>query len=262
MVRGDAVRLTQVISNLINNAGKYTKVGGRIELRVERDGAEAVVTVSDNGVGIPGDMLEQVFDPFMQVASAREHAHGGLGIGLTLVKRIVEMHGGSVRASSDGEGRGSVFVLRLPALPGRGAEARAARGVVSERGARPPIARRILVVDDNVDAAESLRRALALRLHDVDVVHDGVAAVEAAGRLAPDVVLLDIDLPRMDGLEVARQLRARWIPDGSRRPLLVATTGLGRDVDRERTRQAGFDHHLVKPIDLASLESLLASRPS
>ena len=219
--------------------------------------------MTDNGVGIPADMLEQVFDPFMQVASAREHAHGGLGIGLTLVKRIVEMHGGSVRASSDGEGRGSEFVVRLPALPGRGAEARAAAGAARRSaGARPPLARRILVVDDNVDAAESLRRALALRRHDVDVVHDGVAAVEAAGRLAPDVVLLDIDLPRLDGLEVARQLRARWIPDGGRRPLLVATTGLGRDVDRERTRQAGFDHHLVKPIDLASLESLLASRPS
>jgi len=273
VVRGDAIRLTQVISNLLNNACKYTNAQGRIDLTVARDGAEAVVTVTDSGVGIPADMIDRVFDPFMQVASTREQAHGGLGIGLTLVKRIIDMHGGSVRATSDGEGRGSAFVVRLPALAARSVTtrsgvgrratdrsvaARSQSGVTSER-----VARRILVVDDNVDAAESLRRALALQRHEVvDVVHDGRAAVEAAERLAPDVVLLDIDLPELDGLEVARQLRARWIPNGGQRPLLVATTGLGRDVDRERTKQAGFDHHLVKPIDLTSLESLLAARPS
>jgi len=274
VVRGDAIRLTQVISNLLNNACKYTNTEGRIELSVARQGGEAVVVVTDSGVGIPPDMIDRVFDPFMQVASTREQAHGGLGIGLTLVKRIVDMHGGSVRATSDGEGRGSAFVVRLPALAdrtglGRRATdrmvaARSDAGVASERHApRAPVARRILVVDDNVDAAESLRRALALQRHEVvDVVHDGRAAVEAAERLAPDVVLLDIDLPELDGLEVARQLRARWIPNGGQRPLLVATTGLGRDVDRERTKQAGFDHHLVKPIDLRSLESLLAARPS
>ena len=273
VVRGDAIRLTQVISNLLNNACKYTNAEGRIELSVARQGAEAVVVVTDSGVGIPPDMIDRVFDPFMQVASTREQAHGGLGIGLTLVKRIVDMHGGSVRATSDGEGRGSAFVVRLPALADRAGlgrratdrmvAARSDAGLASERHApRAPVARRILVVDDNVDAAESLRRALAMQRHDVDVVHDGVAAVEAAERLDPDVVLLDIDLPRLDGLEVARQLRARWIPNRGRRPLLVATTGLGRDVDRERTRQAGFDHHLVKPIDLRSLESLLAARPS
>ena len=262
VVRGDAIRLTQVIANLLNNACKYTNAPGRIDLRVTRDGADAVVSVTDNGVGIPGDMIERVFDPFMQVASTREQAHGGLGIGLTLVKRIVELHGGSVRATSDGDGRGSAFVVRLPALAQLSVAAHSDAGTASARDAGTPIARRILVVDDNVDAAESLRRALALQRHDVDVVHDGLAAVEAAERLEPDVVLLDIDLPRLDGLEVARQLRARWIPDRGRRPLLVATTGLGRDVDRERTRQAGFDHHLVKPIDLTSLQSLLATRPS
>ncbi len=262
VVRGDAIRLTQVIANLLNNACKYTIAPGRIDLRVAREGADAVVTVIDNGVGIPPDMIERVFDPFMQVASTREQAHGGLGIGLTLVKRIVEMHGGSVRATSDGEGRGSAFVVRLPALAQLSVAVHSDAGAASARDAGTPVARRILVVDDNVDAAESLRRALALQRHDVDVVHDGLAAVEAAERLEPDVVLLDIDLPRLDGLEVARQLRARWIPDRGRRPLLVATTGLGRDVDRERTRQAGFDHHLVKPIDLTSLESLLATRPS
>jgi signal transduction histidine kinase/ActR/RegA family two-component response regulator len=259
-VRGDGVRLTQVISNLLNNASKYTKPGGRVIVRVERDGPDAVVVVTDNGVGIPADMIEHVFDPFTQVASAREHAHGGLGIGLTLVKGIVEMHGGSVRATSAGEGRGSEFVVRLPALSDE--EALKASGRHAAPLHRTLVARRILVVDDNVDAAESLRRALALRRHAVDVVHDGLAAVEAAQRLEPDVVLLDIDLPQLDGLEVARRLRARWAPgDGGRRPLLVATTGLGRDVDRERTRQAGFDHHLVKPIDLGSLESLMAAAP-
>jgi signal transduction histidine kinase/CheY-like chemotaxis protein len=268
-VRGDAVRLTQVIANLLNNAGKYTDSGGRVSLRVERAGSAAVVTVADSGIGIPPDMLAHVFDLFAQVENARERAQGGLGIGLTLVKRIVEMHGGSVRAASAGPGRGSEFVVKLPALAegvvvdSAGTPATTGSGRVSVRRVptlRPPVSRRILVADDNVDAAESLRRALALRRHVVDVVHDGVEAVQAAERLSPDVVLLDIDLPRLDGLEVARRLRARWDRDCVRRPLLVATTGLGREVDRRRTSEAGFDHHLVKPIDLASLESLLETR--
>jgi signal transduction histidine kinase/ActR/RegA family two-component response regulator len=258
VVRGDAVRLTQVISNLLNNAAKYTNPGGHVQVRVQRDGADATVSVSDNGVGIPPEMVEHVFDPFTQVASARQHAHGGLGIGLTLVKRIVEMHGGSVRARSDGEGRGSEFEVRLPTLADESANRLKASGIYTliPQTAMP---RRILVVDDNVDAAESLRRALAGRRHDVDVVHDGIAAMEAAQRLEPDVVLLDIDLPRMDGLEVARRLRSLWSIGAGRRALLVATTGLGRELDRHRTKQAGFDHHLVKPIDLTSLESLLTS---
>jgi signal transduction histidine kinase/ActR/RegA family two-component response regulator len=260
VVRGDAVRLTQVISNLLNNAAKYTNPGGQVKVRVQRDGADATVTVTDNGVGIPPEMVEHVFDPFTQVASARQHAHGGLGIGLTLVKRIVEMHGGSVRAHSDGEGRGSEFVVRLPVLADENANRLKASGIYSlvQPTALP---RRILVVDDNVDAAESLRRALAGRRHDVDVVHDGLAAMEAAQRLEPDVVLLDIDLPLLDGLEVARKLRSLWAVGSGRRALLVATTGLGRELDRRRTKQAGFDHHLVKPIDLTSLESLLTTAP-
>ena len=260
VVRGDAVRLTQVISNLLNNAAKYTNPGGQVQVRVQRDGEDATVSVTDTGVGIPPEMVEHVFDPFTQVASARQHAHGGLGIGLTLVKRIVEMHGGSVRARSDGEGRGSEFVVRLPVLADENANRLKASGVYT---LLPPSAmpRRILVVDDNVDAAEGLRRALAGRRHDVDVVHDGVAAMEAAQRLRPDVVLLDIDLPRMDGLEVARKLRSLWALGTGRRALLVATTGLGREIDRTRTKKAGFDHHLVKPIDLTSLESLLTTAP-
>ena len=258
VVRGDAVRLTQVISNLLNNAAKYTNPGGRVQVRVEHDGADATVSVTDNGVGIPAEMVEHVFDPFTQVASARQHAHGGLGIGLTLVKRIVEMHGGSVRARSDGEGRGSEFVIRLPALADENAARLKASGIYTIVG--PSTApRRILVVDDNIDAAESLRRALAGWRHDVDVVHDGAAALEAAQRIEPDVVLLDIDLPVLDGLEVARRLQSIWSLGAGRRALLVATTGLGRDLDRARTKQAGFDHHLVKPIDLASLESLLTA---
>ena len=258
VVRGDAVRLTQVISNLLNNAAKYTNPGGQVEVRVQHDGVDATVSVTDSGVGIPAEMVDHVFDPFTQVASARQHAHGGLGIGLTLVKRIVEMHGGSVRARSDGEGRGSEFVIRLPALADDNANRLKASGIytINPQSTAPC---RILVVDDNVDAAESLRRALAGRRHDVDVVHDGAAALEAAQRLEPDVVLLDIDLPLLDGLEVARRLHSIWSVGAGRRALLVATTGLGRELDRARTKQAGFDHHLVKPIDLTSLESLLTA---
>jgi signal transduction histidine kinase/ActR/RegA family two-component response regulator len=250
-VQGDAIRLTQVISNLLNNAAKYTDPAGHVRLSVASEGGEAVVTVSDNGIGIRADMLDHVFDLFAQGPEARDRSKGGLGIGLTLVKRLVEMHGGNVRASSAGEGRGSEFVLGLPLLD-------AATGLVTTgapSAERPPAARRVLIADDNTDAAEGLRQLLELQSHEVEVVHDGAAAFEALARSEPEVVLLDIGLPGMDGLEVARRVRARG---GAHRPLLVAVTGLGRDEDRQRSADAGFDHHLVKPIDLASLEALLA----
>jgi CheY-like chemotaxis protein len=194
-----------------------------------------------------------VFDLFAQVREARDRSMGGLGIGLTLVKRLVEMHGGYVRATSAGANRGSEFVLGFPALAHAPAAERAAAAEVI-RGGRT---RRVLIADDNVDAADGLRRLLEFQRHQVEVVHDGLAAVEAA-RSEPDIVLLDISLPGLDGLEVARRIRAR---PGTHRPLLVAVTGLGRDEDRRRSEDAGFDHHLVKPIDLASLTALLAADP-
>jgi signal transduction histidine kinase len=250
-VRGDVIRLTQIIANLLNNAAKYTDRGGNVRLRVGREGTDAIVIVSDSGIGIAPDMLGRVFDLFAQVREARERSNGGLGIGLTLVKRLVEMHGGSVRASSEGAGRGSEFVLSFPLLAAT-AEANAETIVVKQAGAT----RRVLIADDNVDAAEALRRLLELQRHQVEVVHDGEAAVEALSRSEPEIVLLDISLPGLDGLEVARRIRAGG---GGRRPLLVAVTGLGRDEDRRRSADAGFDHHLVKPIDLASLSALMAA---
>jgi signal transduction histidine kinase/ActR/RegA family two-component response regulator len=250
-VRGDAVRLTQIIANLLNNAAKYTDPGGEVRLRVASAGVDAIVAVSDTGMGIPADMLGQVFDLFAQVREARDRSMGGLGIGLTLVKRLVEMHGGYVRAASAGANRGSEFVLGFPALAQESVAPRAAAPAVTQAGR----VRRVLIADDNVDAADGLRRLLELQSHQVDVVHDGLAAVEASSRSELDVILLDISLPGLDGLEVARRIRAR---PGTHRPLLVAVTGLGRDDDRRRSTDAGFDHHLVKPIDSASLAALLA----
>jgi signal transduction histidine kinase/ActR/RegA family two-component response regulator len=250
-VRGDAVRLTQIISNLLNNAAKYTDPSGKVQLRVAADRAHAVVTVTDTGIGISAEMLGRVFDLFAQDPAARDLSQGGLGVGLTLVKRLVEMHGGQVRVSSAGEGQGSEFVVTFPLL---------AEGVrVEHAGASAAsvpiaVARRVLIADDNIDAAEGLRLFLELQHHKVEVVHDGPAAVAAVVRSGPEIVLLDISLPGLDGLEVARQVRARPSPF---RPLLVAITGLGRDEDRKRSIAAGFDHHMTKPIDPVSLMSLL-----
>jgi signal transduction histidine kinase len=259
-VRGDVVRLTQVIANLLDNAGKYTNGGGQVTLRVDRDGPDVVIRVADNGMGIPPALLGRVFDLFVQGAETRGRAGGGLGIGLTLVKRIVALHGGSVHAASAGDGCGSEFVVRIPSFTPPASRERTPGPVATPApllDAETPGSRRILVVDDNVDAAEALKHALVFKRHDVDVVHDGLEAVQAAERLQPDAVLLDIDLPKLNGLEVARALRSR--ADGSRRGrmLLVAITGLGGEEFRQRTKEAGFDHHLVKPIDLTSLDSLL-----
>ena len=212
-MRGDSVRLTQVIANLLDNAGKYTDTGGQVCLRIERERDDVVVRVADDGMGIPAELLERVFDLFVQGSSTRRRAGGGLGIGLTLVKRIVALHGGTVHAASAGEGRGSEFLVRLPMpLAASPAEMAAAGSgpIVTDAGVAAP--RRILVVDDNVEAAEALRYALVFKRHDVDVVHDGLEAVHAAERWRPDVVLLDIDLPSLNGLEVARRLRTRAGP--------------------------------------------------
>jgi signal transduction histidine kinase/ActR/RegA family two-component response regulator len=251
-VEADAIRLAQVVANLLNNAAKFTPEGGRIWLTVERDGGQTVVRVRDTGVGILAAMLPQVFDLFAQVESSLEHSQGGLGIGLTLAKSLVEMHGGSVTAHSDGPGQGSKFILRLPVLT----EVRSADSGpgMNERLAESS-ARRILVVDDNVDAADSLALLLRLMGNDVRTAPDGPAALAAARAYRPDVVLLDLGLPRMSGYEVCRRLREGHFANG---PLVVALTGYGQDEDRRRTREAGFDHHLVKPVNPDELRELLA----
>jgi CheY-like chemotaxis protein len=252
-VTADATRLEQVLANLLNNAAKYTEPGGHITLSAAAEGHEAVIRVRDNGLGIAADMLPRVFDLFMQANSTLDRAQGGLGIGLTLVRRLVELHGGKVEVHSEGLGHGSEFVVRLP-LPEQPAAVPAAEPDAPAAAARPS-PQRVLVVDDNRDAAESVALMLRLDGHDVRVAHDGPAALEAARSFRPEVVLLDIGLPRMSGHEVAaRLLQQRH----NGRPLLVALTGYGQDEDRRRSREAGFDHHLVKPVDPQTLRELLA----
>jgi CheY-like chemotaxis protein len=262
-VEGDPARLAQVLANLLNNAAKYTEEGGRIRLRVERHcspGSETpatiVASVRDTGVGLPPEMLGSVFDLFTQVDRSLDRAQGGLGIGLTLVRRLVELHGGEVRAASAGPGRGSEFTVTLPARP---APAPAVAAPKPARSAAGPAPRRVLVVDDNVDAAESLGRLLRLLGHEVAVAHDGPAALDAFAAARPEVVFLDIGLPGMDGYEVSRRLRGSRAGSDA---LLVALTGYGQDEDRARSREAGFDHHLVKPVDPAAIEDLLAAPAS
>ncbi len=246
----DPTRLTQVLANLLHNAAKYTDEGGHIWLAAERQGPEVVIRVRDNGVGIPAEMLPRIFDLFTQLGRSLDRSEGGLGIGLTLVRRLVEMHGGSVHASSLGLGRGSEFVIRLPALAEAPTPAPPHPGGGSAAGAP----RRILVVDDNADAAESLAMLLRLKGHDVRTAHDGAAALDVARTFGPQVVLLDIGLPGMDGYEVARRLRRE---EGLKGVLLVALTGYGQEEDRRRSREAGFNRHLVKPVEPGALNEVL-----
>ncbi len=250
----DPVRLEQVLSNLLHNAAKYSEPGGRITLTLSREAGEAVVRVADTGMGIPSEALPHLFDPFMQVARTLDRAQGGLGLGLTLVKQLVEMHGGRVEVVSEGVGRGSVFTVRLPLLsadrvPAQPVDAR-------PEPEAPSRSRRVLVVDDNVDAAELLAEVLELDGHEVSIAHDGVTALERVGTFAPDVVFLDIGLPGMDGYEVARRLRERL---GALTPKVVAVTGYGQAGDRQRSREAGFDAHLVKPAELDTVRALVTA---
>jgi CheY-like chemotaxis protein len=233
MVSGDAVRLTQVVSNLLSNASKYSPVGGKIRLTIRREGGQALLAVSDDGIGISRELLDRVFGPFVQVSDPASGAPG-LGLGLTLVRRLTELHGGQVQAFSGGEGQGSEFVVRLPALPaGTPAEATSSSRAPEPTAPDSPGRRRILVVDDNIDSATSLARVLQRQAHHVDVAHDGRTALLAAEANNPDVVLLDIAMPGLDGLEVARHLRRRSGPH----PMLVAITGYGRSEDRRRNRR-------------------------
>ena len=251
-VDGDTVRLTQVVGNLLNNAAKFTSHPDRISLMLQRDDGQAVVRVRDRGIGISTELLPRIFDVFVQADSSLARSQGGLGIGLTLVRRIVAMHGGTVEAVSAGRDQGSEFVVRLPVAVAPVDGPQAARG---PRTLLPP-ARRVLVVDDNVDAANTLAMLLRLLHQDVvQVVFDGPAAVKAIEQLKPDVVFLDIGLPGMSGYDVAKTLRAR--PE-FRDLLLVAVTGYGQENDRRRSREAGFDHHLVKPIPPQAIEQVLA----
>ncbi len=251
LVHGDASRLTQVVANLLTNAAKYQNEHGTIELVAGRDGDEVVIAVRDHGIGLSPEMLHEAFELFAQGERTPDRAQGGLGIGLSLVKKLVELHGGTVRAASDGPGCGSEFVVRLPRLPPTEAPSATIASPVDEVRQR----RHVLVVDDNVDAAESLAMLLQLDGHEVTVAHDGVRALDAARTGHPNVVLLDIGLPGMDGYEVCRRLRA----DGHTETRIIALTGYGQDKDKQLALDAGFDEHTVKPVDFARLTKLLAA---
>jgi signal transduction histidine kinase len=254
-LEGDLIRLAQVVANLLNNAARYTEPGGRVWLSAAREGGLVVIRVRDTGVGIARDMLPRVFDLFTQVEVPSKNAQGGLGIGLTLVRQVVQLHGGTVEALSDGPGRGSEFVVRLAALA-------APRGSPEEAAAIPagaPGGRRVLVVDDNRDGADSLAVLLCLAGHKTRAAYNALDGLRAAREWRPDVVLLDIGLPDLTGHEVARRLRQEL---GLESVLLVALTGYGQDADRQRSRAAGIDHHLVKPVDLDQLQALLTCEPA
>jgi signal transduction histidine kinase len=261
-VFGDLTRLSQVLGNLLNNAAKYTDAQGRIQLRVEADGGEAVIRVRDNGIGISRDMLSRVFDLFAQADRSLERASGGLGIGLALVRRLVEMHGGSVSAHSGGVGHGTEMVIRLPiaagdrALPSRPHETeRPTPAPTGEPRAAPATpSHRILIVDDNRDAADSMALLVETAGHSARTAYDGHQALDLASAFAPDVLLLDLGVPGLNGFEIARRIRRQpW----GRRVALIAVTGWGQEHDRRRTAEAGFDAHLIKPVGTADLLSAL-----
>ena len=257
-VNGDTTRLTQALANVLGNAAKYTDRGGRIALRCSREGTDVQICVRDNGVGISPQLLPRIFDLFTQLDRRSDHAVSGLGIGLALVRRLVEMHGGTVTAHSAGVGAGSEFVIRLPLHAGAAADI----DRHAELAARPEaavVARRILLADDNADALESLAAVLRLRGHEVFSASNGASAFETAVRHVPDIALLDIGMPLLDGYEVARRIRAEtW----GKSVTLVALTGWGQESDRRRSQEAGFDTHLVKPLDPERLSALLAQLPA
>lgn len=250
-MEADATRIAQVVSNLLNNAAKYTPERGRIALKAQVQGNEAVLTVTDSGIGIAADALGKVFEMFAQVSGSAGKPQGGLGIGLSLVQSLVALHGGSVSASSPGIGQGSTFTVRLPLIPS-GSETMATTN--TPQTSSDPAQLQVLVVDDNTDAAESLGVLLDIEGHAAHIAHTGAEALQLAKSRALDVVFLDIGLPDMTGYEVARQMR---LLPGMQKTLLVALTGWGTQDDRQRTREAGFDRHLTKPAELPAVEELL-----
>jgi PAS domain S-box-containing protein len=251
LVDGDPDRLAQVFSNLLLNAAKYTETGGRITLILDRENDEAIIAVQDNGIGIPAQALEQVFDMFSQLRSHEVRGVEGLGIGLSLVRTLVQMHCGTVRAFSEGPGRGCRFTVYLPLAEGPVAVAGAApRPAAQNRG------QRVLVVDDNTDAAASLALLLKMEDYEVRTAADGEQAIEEARRFEPRIIFMDLAMPRLDGVEAARRIRT--LPHGEH-VRIVALTGWGQEADRQRTRDAGMDHHLIKPVSLDALQSVLGA---
>jgi CheY-like chemotaxis protein/anti-sigma regulatory factor (Ser/Thr protein kinase) len=254
-VKGDPARLAQIVSNLLTNAAKYTPPGGRVTIAAAREGADVVLRVQDTGIGIAPDVLPHVFDLFVQGGQSIDRAQGGLGLGLSIVKSLVERHGGTVSAHSDGPNRGSEFVVTLPLAVDHASQ-------VDAPNVRPPaqvpsrVAPRILVVDDNHDAAEMLSEILRARGYETRIAHDGPEALRVASAFKPEAAFLDIGLPVMDGYELASRLRE--IP-GLSTVRLVAVTGYGQDSDRRRTKAAGFEHHMVKPVNLEALEDLVTA---
>jgi signal transduction histidine kinase/CheY-like chemotaxis protein len=253
LVDGDSARLTQIVSNLLTNASKYTAPGGHITVSVTSENGEAVVRVRDNGVGIAADVLPHVFDLFVQGGQAIDRAEGGLGLGLAIVRSLTERHGGSVSAHSDGPGKGSVFVVRLPIAltPPSTAHTVPCDEALADAAATGI---KVLIVDDNVDAAEMLAHALGLNGHHTWIAHDGPDALRKAVAAQPAAAFLDIGLPVMDGYELATRLRET---PGLERIRLVAVTGYGQESDRQRSAAAGFHHHLVKPVDLDDVNAVL-----
>jgi PAS domain S-box-containing protein len=251
-VDADKTRLSQALCNLVSNSVKYSNPGGQIWLTVEHEDDQAIIRVKDNGIGIPAEMLPNIFELFTQIDRSLEKSQGGLGVGLTVVKRLVEMHGGTVEARSEGADKGSEFIVRLPIV----------MTVVQEQpqpqDAEKPanaVRRRVLVVDDNADAAISMAMMLKLMGNDVRTAHDGIEAVEAATEYRPDVILLDIGMPRLNGYDACRRIREQpW----GREPFIVALTGWGQEEDKRRSQDAGFDGHLVKPVEPKTLQKLLA----
>jgi PAS domain S-box-containing protein len=251
-VNADPVRLAQVFSNLLNNAAKYTPSGGCIQIVTRPEENQIAISVIDNGTGIPRKMLSEIFELFMQVDRSLEKTTGGLGIGLTLAEQLVTMHGGSIEAQSEGAGKGSEFIVRMPLASGeaRSSESSAKRGP-DDSGAR----RRVLVVDDNMDSAQSLATMLKILGHETRVVHDGLAAVAAAAEFAPEIIVMDVGMPKLNGFEACRRIRAETRE--SKGPFIIALTGWGQEEDRFRCQEAGFNMHLVKPIEMHTLLNVL-----
>jgi PAS domain S-box-containing protein len=256
LVDGDLARLSQVVLNLLNNAIKYTPDGGRIEVQVARDAGLAIVRVKDTGIGMSADLISRVFDLFVQGERALDRAEGGLGIGLTLVKRLVALHGGDVLALSEGRGRGSEFVVRLPALAQKPAKSTARHDARTPELGEP---KRVLVVDDNRDSADTITALLLAWGHEARTLYDAESVISVVEDFQPDVVVLDIGLPKINGYDLARQLRQSGNP---RHIVLVAFTGYGQDDDRRRVREAGFDHHLLKPLEPEALARIIDAVPA
>jgi PAS domain S-box-containing protein len=253
-IEGDPTRLEQIVTNLLNNAAKYTEPGGKIAISLAREADQAVLRVRDSGIGITPEMQRIIFDLFVQAEQSLDRARGGLGIGLTLVRSLVELHGGRISVASAGPGHGSEFTVSFPAIPEASPTTSRDNARPANRVARP---NRILIVDDNRDAAQTLGKVLELDGHDVFCVYDGLSVSDQVASFQPDVVLLDIGLPGLDGYQVAQQLRRRYGKEGL---TLIAVTGYGGERDHDNARLAGFDQYLVKPLDINQLQELFAVR--